>query len=45
MPGGGSMDERPEVRENRLNVLHNLARKIWLLADFSKLVSPNSPNK
>ncbi len=39
------MDERPEVRENRLNVLHNLARKIWLLADFSKLVSPNSADK
>jgi glycyl-tRNA synthetase beta subunit len=36
------MDERPDVRENRLNLLHNLARKIWLLADFSKLVPSNS---
>jgi len=32
------MDKKEEVRENRLNLLTNLARKIWSLADFSKLV-------
>lgn len=39
------MDERPSIRENRLNLLHNLARKIWLVADFSKLVPKNSADK
>lgn len=32
------MAEEPEIRENRLNLLTNLARQIWSLADFSKLV-------
>ncbi|MCK5243448.1 glycine--tRNA ligase subunit beta [bacterium] len=32
------MDKNEEIRENRLNLLTNLARKIWSLADFSKLV-------
>ncbi|MEW6516494.1 MAG: glycine--tRNA ligase subunit beta [candidate division FCPU426 bacterium] len=36
------MDERPEQRENRLNLLYNLARRIWLLADFSKVNPSNS---
>ncbi|MCD4813813.1 glycine--tRNA ligase subunit beta [bacterium] len=32
------MDKNSEVRRNRLNLLTNLARTIWRLADFSKLV-------
>ncbi|MBN1596572.1 glycine--tRNA ligase subunit beta [candidate division FCPU426 bacterium] len=32
------MDKNEAVRTNRLNLLTNLARKIWSLADFSRLV-------
>jgi glycyl-tRNA synthetase beta chain len=32
------MDQDEKIRTNRLNLLTNLARKIWSLADFSKLV-------
>ncbi len=36
------MAPESEVRENRLNLLTNLARTYWLLADFSRLV-PKEP--
>jgi len=32
------MDKNEDIKNNRLNVLTNLARKIWSIADFSKLV-------
>jgi len=34
------MDKDEKIRNNRLNLLTNLARKIWSLADFSRLVVP-----
>jgi glycyl-tRNA synthetase beta chain len=33
------MDENEKIRRNRLNLLSNLARQIWILADFSRLAA------
>ncbi len=33
------MDKNEDIRRNRLNLLTNLARQIWILADFSRLAA------